>query len=186
MTGGNIDKNAIEPFDPDKHDRTAFCCGVDQVDNFFRKTANKLAKADNTRIYVMVAPDGATIGFSALNAHAIHYRELPGKYARPRPANGSIPAAFLSMIGIDKRYAGQGYGGDLIADALLRIAQASERVGIVMVVLDVLDDGNPALVARRTALYAAYGFQPLPSNPRRLFLPVATVRQFLRESDGHF
>jgi len=33
---------SIEPLDPDRHDRAAFSCGVDQVDNFFRKTANKL------------------------------------------------------------------------------------------------------------------------------------------------
>jgi hypothetical protein len=32
-------------------------------------------------------------------------------------------------------------------------------------------------VARRKALYESYGFQPLPSRPLRLFLPLATVRQ---------
>lgn len=37
----------IEPFDPEKHDRTAFSCGIDQVDNVFRKIANKRSKADN-------------------------------------------------------------------------------------------------------------------------------------------
>lgn len=49
----------IEPFDPDKHDRTAFSCGVEQVDNYFWKTANKLAKAGNIRLYVMTSPDSA-------------------------------------------------------------------------------------------------------------------------------
>jgi hypothetical protein len=39
----------IEPFDPERHDRAAFSCGVEQVDNYFQKTANKLAKADNVR-----------------------------------------------------------------------------------------------------------------------------------------
>lgn len=179
MTEDAGQKNTIEPFDPDKHDRTAFSCGVEQVDNFFKKTANKLAKADNARVYVMTAPDGAVIGFYALNAHAVDYSNLPKKYARSRPANGSIPAAFLSMIGVDQRYTGQGYGGDLLVDALLRVAQAAEQVGIAVVVFDVLDDGNPELVERRTKLYAGYGFPPLPSNPLRMFLPVATVRKLL-------
>lgn len=176
MTGKNFRETTIEPFDPARHDRTAFSCGVEQVDNFFRKTANKLARADNARVYVMTAPDGAVIGFYALNAHAIDYRDLPGKFARTRPAHGSIPAAFLSMIGVDRRYAGQGFGGDLLIDALLRISQAAEKIGIAIVLLDVLDDGNPELVERRTRLYTAYGFEPLPSNPLRLFLPVETVR----------
>ena len=179
MIGSAPHKNTIEPFDPDRHDRAAFSCGVEQVDNFFKKTANKLAQADNARVYVMPAPDGAVIGFYALNAHAIDYQDLPKKYARSRPAHGSIPAAFLSMIGVDHRYAGQGYGGDLLVDALVRVARAAEHVGIAVVVLDVLDDGNPDLVARRSKLYAGYGFQPLPSNPLRMVLPVATVRMLL-------
>jgi len=34
----------IEPFDPERHDRAAFSCGVEQVDNYFQKAANKLPK----------------------------------------------------------------------------------------------------------------------------------------------
>ena len=184
MTTASGGKYTIEPFDPDKHDRTAFFCGVEQVDNFFKKTASKLAKADNARVYVMTAPGGAVIGFYALNAHAVGYSDLPEKYARTRPAHGSIPAAFLSMIGVDQRYAGQGFGDDLLVDALLRVAQAAEMAGIAVVVLDVLDDGNPELVERRAKLYKGYGFQPLPSNPLRMFLPVATVRKLAEDGEG--
>jgi GNAT superfamily N-acetyltransferase len=181
VTGDAPEKNTIEPFDPDRHDRTAFSCGVEQVDNFFKKTANKLAKADNSRVYVMTALDGSVIGFYALNAHAIDYQDLPQYYARSRPAHGSIPAAFLSMIGVDQRYTGQGYGGDLLVDALTRIAKTAEEIGIAVAILDVLDDGDPDQVERRQALYAKYGFQSLPSNPLRMFLPIATVRRLLEE-----
>lgn len=181
MTGNPPEKNTIEPFDPDKHDRTVFSCGVEQVDNFFKKTAKKLSKAGNSRVYVMTAPDGSVIGFYALNAHAVDYVDLPEKYARSRPAHGSIPAAFLSMIGVDQRYASQGFGGDLLVDALMRIARTSEDIGIAVVILDVLDDGNPDQLKRRKALYAKYGFQSLPSNPLRMFLPVATIRKLLAE-----
>lgn len=166
----------IEPFDSEQHDRAAFSCGVERVDNFFKKTANKLSKSDNARIYVMTSEDRMVIGFYALNAHVIDYEELPQKFARSRPPHGSIPAAFLSMIGVDQRHAGKGYGSDLLVDALIRIATAAEIIGIAVIILDVLDDGDTDLVARRKALYAKYGFQPLPSNPLRMFLPVATVR----------
>jgi ribosomal protein S18 acetylase RimI-like enzyme len=170
----------IESFDPDRHDRAAFASGVDAVDNFLKKTANKLARADNLRLYAMTDAAAALIGFYALNAHAIDYAELPAKYARTRPGHGSIPAAYISMIGVDARHQGRGYGGDLLVDALTRIAQAADAIGIAVVILDVLDDGDPVQVARRKALYESYGFQPLPSRPLRLFLPLATVRQLLR------
>ncbi|SIQ06129.1 Acetyltransferase (GNAT) family protein [Rhizobium sp. RU33A] len=172
----------IELLDPERHDRDRFSCGVDPVDNYFRKTANKLAKAGNTRVYVMTSETGDVIGFYALNAHSVDFAELPPRYARTRPSHGAIPAAFISMIGVDQRYTGQGYGGNLLADALLRIAQASERIGIAMVILDVLDDGNPDHVARRKTLYLHYGFEALPSNPLRLFLPVAAISETLATS----
>ena len=37
-----------------QHDRTAFSCGIAQVDNYFHKTVNKLAQADTIRLGVMV------------------------------------------------------------------------------------------------------------------------------------
>jgi ribosomal protein S18 acetylase RimI-like enzyme len=169
----------IEPFDPERHDRAAFACGVEAVDNFLKKTANKLARADNLRLYAMTDPSGALIGFYALNAHAIDYAELPSRYARTRPGHGSIPAAYISMIGVDARHQGHGYGGDLLVDALTRITQAADAIGIAVVILDVLDDGDAEQVARRKLLYESYGFQPLPSRPLRLFLPLAAVRQLI-------
>jgi ribosomal protein S18 acetylase RimI-like enzyme len=166
----------IEPLDPARHDREGFSCGVAAVDNFLKRTANKLAKADNLRVFVMVAPNGDLIGYYALNAHTVDYADLPPAFARNRPSHGRIPAAFIAMIGVDERYAGRGFGGDLLADALQRVARAAEAIGIAVVVLDVLDDGNPALIERRRKLYEGYGFTSLSSNPLRLFLPLAKVR----------
>lgn len=173
----------IEPFDHSRHDRAAFSCGVEQVDNYFQKTANKLAKADNVRLYVMVAPDGTVIGFYALNAHSVHFTDLPAKFARSRPSHGNIPAAYISMIGRDQKFRGGGYGGDLLVDALRRIAVAADAIGVAVVMLDVLDCGDQDRVARRKALYESYGFQSLASNPLRMYLPVSTVRKLTAEED---
>ena len=174
---------AIEPFEGARHNRANFACGIVQVDNFFKKTANKRARADHVRLYVMTAADGALIGFYALNAHAVDYRDLSTAYARSRPRHGSIPAAYLSMIGRDRRYAGQGFGGDLLVDALRRIDRAADALGIAVVMLDVLDYGDPQRVNRRKELYESYGFLSLPSNPLRLFMPLKAVRTMIRRID---
>ena len=166
----------IEPLDPARHDREGFSCGIPQIDNFFRRTANKLTRAGNLRTFVMVGPAGELIGFYAANAHAVDYAELPDRFARNRPAHGSIPAAYISMIGVDRRFQGRGYGGDLLVDCLTRLAGAADALGIAVVLLDVFDCGDPEKVAKRRALYTGYGFEPLPSNELRLFLPMATVR----------
>lgn len=171
--------NTIEPLDPAKHDRAAFSCGIEQVDNFLRRTANKLSKADNVRTFVMVGSSGELIGFYAVNAHAVDYDDLPAKFARTRPAHGNIPAAYISMIGVDSKFQGRGYGGDLLLDCLTRLARAAEDLGIALVMLDVLDCGDPEKVSKRKKLYVGYGFEPLPSNGLRLFLPMATVRTLI-------
>mgnify|MGYP007112042205 CR=1 FL=1 len=52
-----------------------------------------------------------------------------------------------------------------------------------VVMLDVLDCGDPNRVARWRALYESYGFQSLASNPLRMFMPVSTVRKLIAEED---
>lgn len=56
-------RSTIEALDPTKYDRASFSCGVEQVDNFFRKTAGKLVKADNLRVFVMVDKADEPVGF---------------------------------------------------------------------------------------------------------------------------
>lgn len=175
------DNLVIEAFDPEKHDRRDFSCGVDAVDNYFHRTAGKLSRADNIRLFVAVTARGRIAGFFALNAHTVRYEELPPRYARTRPGHGTIPAAYIAMIGRDQRFRGTGLGAILLADALKRLAAASQQLGIAVVLLDILDCGNPDRVEQRRQLYRHYGFEPLPSNPMRLFLPMATVRRLLEE-----
>jgi len=127
----------------------------------------------------MSGAEGELIGFYALNAHSVDYDQLPPKFARNRPGHGRIPAAYISMIGVDRRFRGKGYGDDLLVDALIRIARAAEDVGIAIVMLDILDCGDPQRVEQRRRLYMGHGFAPLPSNPLRLFLPVGTVGKLL-------
>ncbi|KFB11142.1 GNAT family N-acetyltransferase [Nitratireductor basaltis] len=182
MTNHDLRSYRIELLDTERHDRSGFSCGVAAVDNFLKRTARKLSKVNNSRIYVMLDDEDRVIGYYALNAHAVDYTRLPARFARNRPSHGSIPAAFLSMIGVDQRYSGQGLGGELLVDALIRVARAAEHVGIAIVVLDVLDNGQPELVERRSRLYANYGFQPLPSDPMRMFLPVVTIHQLWGEN----
>ena len=170
-------RRRFEPFDPKRHDRATLSTGVAQVDNFFRKSANKLAKADNLRVTVLVQPDGTLIGFHAINVYSIDYRELPPRYARTRPAHGNIPVAFISMIGVDHRFQGRGMGTDLLFDCLLRVVRASEILGIALVMLDVLDCGDTAKTESRKKLYVSYGFTPLPDQPLRLYLPIASARE---------
>ena len=63
----------IEPLDTAKHDRAVFSCGVDQIDNFFKRLANQQQKREFTKVWVAVSTDNesAVLGFYATNSHSI-------------------------------------------------------------------------------------------------------------------
>jgi hypothetical protein len=166
---------SIARLDPEKHDRAAFSCGVEAVDNFFKRTANKLSKTDSLRVFVMTDDHGTVAGFYAINVHSISFEDLPPQFARTRPGHGRILTAYISMIGRDRRFAGTGIGADLLVDCLTRSLRISRDLGLAMAILDVLDDGDEKAIARRRALYEAFGFSPMRTQPLRLFMPVATI-----------
>ncbi|MCC5810776.1 MAG: GNAT family N-acetyltransferase [Ectothiorhodospiraceae bacterium] len=164
----------------DRHDRAAFSSGVEQVDNFLQKTAGKLLKGGTARIFVMVNPTedpSRILGFYSINAHSVNYGELSHRYRRYALPGGTIPAAFIGMMGVTQAAQGQGMGSLLLADALKGAYLASQRVGTAVALLDILDCGNPEAVARRQRLYEGFGFRALASNPLRMFIPMSTVAQ---------
>ena len=172
-----ISKFSIQPFDPKNHDRTAFSCGAARIDNFLKFSATKQQRGDFARVWVAVAEgQRQVLGYYAINAHAIEADALPVKFTRNAPRHGGVGAAYVSMFGVDKSVQGQGLGTLLIADALKRIALVSDELGIFAVVLDVLADDGAAAIERRQAFYRRLGFVALPSQPLRMFLPVATIR----------
>ena len=168
----------IEPFDPQKHDRAAFSCGTARLDNFLKRTARKQQAGDFTRVWV-ATDNGQTriLGYYALNAHALEGDDLPAHLTRNAPRSGSIPAVYLSMIAVDRRYQGQGIGRILLADALKRAVIAADQVGLKAVILDVIEDGGTEITEKRHAFYTGMGFQSFPSRPLRMSISIETIRK---------
>jgi len=166
----------IQPFDHKAHDRAAFSCGVPKIDNYLKLTAKKGSKADVVRVWVIIDAKNQIVGFYGINMHGVDVKDMPPAYAKRAMKHGILPAAFIAMIGVDMSQQGNGIGSALVADALSRIARASQDIGTCVVMLDVFDDGDVDAVARRKSYYEDFGFIPLPDQPLRLFMPVATVR----------
>ncbi|MGB5465089.1 MAG: GNAT family N-acetyltransferase [Sedimenticolaceae bacterium] len=81
-----------------------------------------------------------------------------------------ISNLLLGRLAVDKSYQGQGLGAVLIADALQRIALASQVMAVYAVVVDALNESA-------AEFYRQFGFIPLPSQPLKLFLPMDTVTE---------
>ena len=173
----DVSRILIEPFDPVQHARAGFSCGTERLDNFLRLSARKQQKDGFTRIFVAVVEDASTIlGYYALNAHAISTGELGADRPRHAPNTGSIPALYLSMIAVDRRWQGQGLGSDLAMDALARGRNVAAEIGLKVIVLDVIDDGGCEAFTRRMAFYRRLGFQSFQDRPERMFITIDTIR----------
>ncbi|PWW01810.1 acetyltransferase (GNAT) family protein [Hoeflea marina] len=150
------------------------------MDNYLRLTAKKHEAHDVARIWVALLPGSdAVIGLYAINAHRVETTQLEEALSRHAPAHGSIPAAYLSTFAVDRAFQGRGLGRILLIDALRRIEMASRSLAIKVVVLDILDDGDPEAMERRRRFYQRMGFQSFAGQPERMFLTVANVRASL-------
>lgn len=166
----------IEGFNPKRHDRSDFCCGVERLDNYLKLSAKKHHANDLTRVYVAVE-DGknAVLGYHAINVGVMSADDLA---ARPKamPAHGQIPILFLGQVAVTQEAQGNAIGSILMHHVFEKAVTIADTAGCYAIVLDIMDDGDIDAIERRRQWYAEFGFQPFASNPSRLFISIAQVR----------
>lgn len=154
------------------HDRKSFDCGDQKLNEFLQKTARQHAERGISRTFVLVDGDSpkTILGYYTLTVCEV----LPGKIADSRLQSypHPMPAAKLARLAICADNQKNGFGQNLLFNAMERSAQISENVGLVGVFVDVKDD-------KVASYYAKFGFIPTENNPLVLYLPIATIRQAL-------
>ena len=166
----------IQRFDPARHDRTGFDCGVGRLDNYLTLTARKQQRDDMTRVYVAVAEGSARIlGYHAINLGMMNVDEL-ARRPRGAPEHGEVPVLFLGQVAVDRAAQGRGLGGILTHHVFEKACAVSDLAGCHAILLDVIADGGETEFARRKAWYEGFGFRAFASNPARMFLTMKQVR----------
>lgn len=167
----------IRLYDPARHVRADFDCGHARLNNFLKLSAKKQQKRDFTRVYVLTYQgEDRILGYSALNAGRIDADQLPVR-ARGLPSHGAIPVLMLGQVAVNKTDGGQGLGGILMHHAFEKTVAVAEQVGCHALILDVVSDDGEDAFQRRKDWYAGFGFVEFPSNPARMFMPLAQVRR---------
>ena len=166
----------IERFNPQKHDRSDFNCGVKRLDNYLKLTAKKQQKSDMTRVYVVVADgDSVVLGYYAINLGMMNVDDLS---SRPRgaPDHGELPILFLGQVAVCVSVQNQGLGSILMHHVFEKACGIAEQAGCFALVLDVMSDGGSQEFERRKSWYADFGFQSFASNTARMFITMTQVR----------
>ena len=148
-----------------EHDLLAFDCGLPELNDWLTRRALK-NESRFSRTYV-VCDENRVVGYFCISAGAVERAAAPGKLRRNAP--DSIPVSIIGRLAISRDHAGRGLGSDLLADALRRIAVASQSIGMGAVLVQAKNDE-----AKRFYMPCAE-FIEYPAESRTLYLPIETV-----------
>jgi GNAT superfamily N-acetyltransferase len=148
-----------------EHDLSRFDCGEPALNDWLHQRALK-NESRFSRTYV-VCDGNWVVAYFCISAGAVERAAAPGKVRRNAP--DTIPVSVIGRLAVDHGHAGKGLGADILADALRRIAAASQTIGIAAVLVHAKDDA-----AKRFYMKCAE-FIEYPADSRTLFLPIETV-----------
>jgi GNAT superfamily N-acetyltransferase len=165
-----MEKFTIERFNRSRHERGDFCCGNPPMDEYLRTLVSQYEKRKIGTTYVAVQPDqDRVLGYYTLSSGSVPFVHLPPKIAKKLPRH-PVPVVLLARLAVDQSVQGHGMGSDLLLDALHRIEELSESLGIFAAEVEAIDQ-------KAKSFYLKFGFQPLLDAETHLFLPVTTIEK---------
>jgi GNAT superfamily N-acetyltransferase len=144
--------------------RLDFNCGDEAINLWFRGSAWRSHTTRTSRVYVVLR-DQSVAGFYALANSAMNRKHLPPAMQDKLPRH-PIPLVLLARLGVSVDEAGQGLGGSLVKDAVLRSLLLSEQSGAVGLVVHA---GSESI----TRFYQHLGFEPAVEIERTLVFPLS-------------
>ena len=159
-----------------KHDREAFHCGEEALNEFLRRYARKSHDLGGAKTFLaMDDANGKTIlGFYSLSPASVDYARTP-EIARRGLARHDVPGFRLARLAVDRGFQGQGIGGQLLLAAGRRCLLAAVEVGGVVLVIDAKNE-------RVARWYSSYGAVPLLDAPLSLVLPLGIIEAALKKA----
>jgi GNAT superfamily N-acetyltransferase len=159
----------IRPFDR-AVDAASFRCGQSLLDEYISRYASQDVRRNVARVFIATTDRDShqLAGFFTLSAGGISCSDLPESLAKKLPRY-PVPVALIGRLAVATPFQGKGLGSILLADACQKVANASEMLAVVGIVVDAKD-------AAAISFYRHFGFLPLPNQPARLLLPVPDYR----------
>jgi GNAT superfamily N-acetyltransferase len=158
-----------------KHDRDAFDCGEEALNEFLSRYARKSHDLGGAKTFLAIddADNKIILGFYSLSPASVAYARTPEIIKRGL-ARHDVPGFRLARLAVDRKLQRQGIGGQLLLAAGRRCLIAAAEVGGVVLVIDAKND-------KVAGWYASYGAVPLLDAPLSLLLPLATIGAALRK-----
>ncbi len=152
-----------------RHRADSFRSGVLSLDEWLRKHALQSHRSGGARVFVTTETEPDVAGYYALAAGAVMSREASARLVRGLAANQPVPVVLLGRLAVDARHQGQHLGRSLLLDAMTRVLEAGELIGIRALLVHAIDE-------RARGWYAQFGFERSPTHPLHLLLLIKDLR----------
>jgi GNAT superfamily N-acetyltransferase len=147
----------------------AFDSGIAVLDDWLRRRARANQASGASRTYV-VCDERKVVGYYVLTSGAVDVANATGRFRRNMP--DPVPVVVLGRLAIERSYQGQGLGRALIRDAVQRVLQAAEVIGIRGIIVH-------AMSPEAKAFYLAAGFEVSPLGTFTLMATLADIQAAL-------
>ena len=147
----------------DHHALEDFSSGQASLDDWLKRRARANQASGASRTYVVCERE-RVIGYYALASGVVTLESAPGRFRRNMP--NPIPVAVLARLAVDRSWQHRGIGHALFRDAVRRVVQAADAIGIRAIIVHAISE-------EARDFYLALGFDPSPDDPMMLLITLA-------------
>ena len=147
-----------------------FDCGSEALNIYLKRFAYTNNQNGSARTYVTLRGNHVA-GYYTLAAGSVSKAESPERVSKGL-ANHPVPIILLARLARDKEERGTGLGPALLRDALIRIVQASDIIGVRAVLAHAKDE-------KAKEFYLLHGFEPSPIDSFHVYLLLKDIKKTL-------
>lgn len=147
-------------------ERAGFDSGSLALDRYFREQVSQDMRRRVATCFVALTDDQRVAAYYTLASASVPLTALPVDVVKKLPRYRAVPVVRMGRLAVDQVFKGQGLGGAMLADALMRVMRS--EIAAYALLVDAKDESA-------AGFYRHHGFIALPDSPLTLFLPLASV-----------
>ena len=153
-----------------KHGTAGFACGKPALDEWLQRHALKSHHKGDARVLVVCDASLRVLAYVAVCAASVERKEAAAKIRRNAP--NPIPMGLIARLAVTEEAQGRRIGPALLREAIFRIINAGEHIGIRGILVHAMDEDA-------ANFYLRMGFSPSPIDEMTLMVSIEEIRQSL-------
>lgn len=149
-----------------------FSCGVQELDDWFKKKAIKSQTRSHTKVYVVTESETMeVVGFYAIAMGSIQRIDAISSFRRNAP--NPISVLVLARLAVHLEHQGYAIGVGLLKDCTLRAVKTMRIVGGVGILVHAIDESAKTF-------YKKFGFTESPINDMTLMARTVDIEKLIK------